>query len=113
MPLDIAVLDENFKYIRTLRLGSIVHGVLFKKIVTTEEYPFLGLAKNDKEDLTFLPEEVPNLVADVEKLEKYLIQDKMMSEEVKGTCLKFTAGLKELCSKAIEIKRNVEFIAGD
>jgi hypothetical protein len=113
MGLDIVVMDEDFKFIKELPLLESVHGLLFRKLVTPDKYPFLGRAQNDQEDITFQPEEVPALLADVVKLEQYLGKEKLMSSEVKKKCLDFVSKLKELCEVAIERKRKVEFVSGD
>jgi hypothetical protein len=113
MGLDIVVMDEDYKFIRELPLSESVHGLLFRKIVTPEEYPNLGKAQNDQEDITFLPEEVPALLADVVKLEKYLAEEKLMSPDVKSKCVGFVSRLKDVCDVAIERNRKVEFVSGD
>ena len=113
MPFDIVVLDESFKFIGEVRLDPGVHGMLWRKIVTLEEYPNLGKAKDDKEDVIFAPEDVPALIREVEKLEEYVAGDKLMSEDVKGKCLTFVRKLKELCLIAQKQKRSVDFVSGD
>lgn len=113
MGLDIVVLDDDFKFIRELPLGEAIHGLLFRKIVTPDEYPNLGKAQNVQEDITFSPDEVPALLADVTKLEKYLAGEKLMSAEVKKKCVDFVARLKDLCMVAVEQKRGVDFVSGD
>lgn len=113
MGLDIVVLDEDFKFIRELPLGDAIHGLLFRKIVTPDEYPNLGKAQNVQEDIAFKPDEVPALLADVTKLEKYLTEEKLMSPDVKKKCVDFVSRLKELCLVAVERKRGVEFVSGE
>ena len=107
------VMDEDFKFIRELPLSESVHGLLFRKIVTQTEYPHLGKAQNDQEDITFLPEETPALLADVVKLERYLAEEKLMAPDIKNKCVDFVSKLKEVCEVAIERNRKVEFVSGD
>src|SRR5512143_2517859 len=113
MGLDIVVMDENFSFIRELPLHEAEHGLLFRKIVTPEEYPSLGKAKNDQEDIIFVPDEVPALLSDVVKLEQYLAGEKLMSPDVKKKCVDFVSKLKELCEVALEKKRGVDFVSGE
>jgi hypothetical protein len=113
MSLDIGVLDDDFRYMRHLRIEKMVHGVLFKKLVTPAGYPSLGKAQDESEDITFSPLDIPALLKDVVKLEKHLKKDKLMSAEVKGKCLEFVSTLKEICEVARKEGRNVEFIAGE
>jgi len=113
MPLDIAVLDDDFRYKRHIHIDSMIHGVLFKKLVTPENYPQLGKAKNEAEDITVRPAMIPALVADLDKLEAYLKSEKLMSAEVKGRCLEFVAGVREVCEVALKDNKNVEFVAGE
>jgi len=113
MPLDIAVLDDDYRYKKHIHLDKMIHGVLFKKLVTEKDYPSLGRAADESEDITITPEELPAFKADVVKLEKYLKKEKLMSEEVKGRCLAFVLALKEICVLAGKEKRNVEFVAGE
>lgn len=113
MPLDIAVLDDDFRYKKHIHIDSMIQGVLFKKLVTPEEYPNLGKAKNDAEDITIRPTVIPALIADLDKLEAYLKSEKLMSAEVKGRCLEFVADVREICEIALKDNKNVEFIAGE
>jgi hypothetical protein len=113
MPFDIVVMDEAFKFIGEAHLDPGIHGMLWRKIVNLEDYPNLGKAREDKEDVIFAPEEVPALIREVDKLEEYLAGDKLMSEDVKGKCLTFVKKLKELCLIAQMHKRSVDFVAGD
>ncbi|MGC2423029.1 MAG: hypothetical protein WA666_01585 [Nitrospirota bacterium] len=113
MPFDIVVLNEEFKFIGEARLDPGVHGMLWRKIVNLDDYPNLGKAKEDKEDVIFAPEEVPALTQEVEKLEQYIAGDKLMSEDVKQKCLTFVRKLKELCLIAQKQKRSVDFVSGD
>jgi hypothetical protein len=113
MPFDIVVLDENFKFIGETHLDPGVHGMLWRKIVNLEDYPNLGKAKEDKEDVIFMPGEVPTLIREVEKLEQYIAGDKLMSEDVKGKCLTFVRKLKEICLTAQKHNRSVDFVSGD
>ena len=113
MPLDIGVLDDQYRYRRHLHIDRMIHGVLFKKLVTTESYPSLGRAHDDSEDITFTPDEIPALRGDVARLTRRLMEDDIMSAEVKGRCIEFAAALDEICELALEEGRNVEFIAGE
>ena len=113
MPFDIVVLDETFKFIGEARLDPGIHGMLWRKIVNLDDYPNLGKAREDKEDVIFMPEEVPALTQEVEKLEQYIVGDKMMSADVKQKCLTFVRKLKELCLIAQKQKRSVDFVSGD
>lgn len=113
MPFDIVVLNEEFKFIGEAHLDPGIHGMLWRKIVNPEDYPYLGKARDDKEDVIFTPEEVPALTREVEKLEQYIVGDKLMSEEVKQRCLTFVRKLKEICLIAQKQKRSVDFVSGD
>jgi hypothetical protein len=113
MPFDIVVMDEDFKFIGEAHLDPGVHGMLWRKIVNQEDYPNLGKAREDKEDVIFRPEEVPALTREVEKLEAYLASDKLMSEDVKERCLTFVRKLEELCLAAQEHNRSLDFVSGD
>jgi len=113
MPLDVAVFDDQYRYLKHLHIGKEIHGVLFKKIVTPETYPSLGKAQFEEEDITFTPGKIPGLQADLDRLEKYLKDEAAMSDEVKGRCLEFVTTMKEICAAALEVKRNVEFVAGE
>ena len=75
MPLDIAVLDDDFRYIKHMHLDKVIHGVLFKKLVTEKDYPYLGKAKNEAEDITIPPEDVRYLVEDIEKVEALIARE--------------------------------------
>ena len=113
MPFDIAVMDEDYKYIKTVRVNEVVAGALFRKLVNVDAYPSLGRAADDKDDIAFLPEEVPALLSDVEKVIAYLEADKLMSAEVKSKCMAFVKDLKEICLIAKREGRSVDFIAGE
>ena len=113
MPFDIAVMDEDYKYIKTVRVNEVVAGALFRKLVNVNDYPSLGRAADDTDDIAFRPDEIPALLADVEKVIAYLEAEKMMSAEVKGKCSAFLKDLKEICLIAKREDRSVEFIAGE
>jgi len=113
MPLDVGVFDEQYRYKKHLHIDKAIHGLLFKKLVTEEEYPSLGRAKDESEDITVTPAEIPALVKDLTKLEKYLKKEKLMSPEVKVRCMEFVATMKDICQVAKKDKKNVEFIAGE
>ena len=113
MPLDIGVLDDQYRYMRHMHIDKVIHGVLFRKLVKTDDYPSLGRAEDDSEDITVTPEEIPALLKDVSRLEGYLDKETRMSAEVKGRCLEFVRGLREICEVALKEGRNVEFIAGE
>lgn len=113
MPLDVAVFDDEFRYKRHLHIDTMIHGVLFKKLVTVAEYPVLGQAKDESEDITVRPNKIPELVADLDKLENYLNTESIMSDEVKARCMEFVAAMKDICAVAAEDKKNVEFVAGE
>ncbi len=113
MPFDIAVMDEDYKYIKTVRVNEVVAGALFRKLINVNDYPSLGRAADDSEDIAFRPDEVPALLSDVEKVIAYIDAEKMMSAEVKGRCMAFLKDLKEICLIAKREGRSVDFIAGD
>jgi len=113
MGLDVGVLDDEVRYIKTLHIDQSLHETLFRKLVTTEEYPSLGKARKEAEDITFAPGDVPGLLADVTKLEGHIKSDIPMSAEVKGRCLDFLKNMKDICDIALKENRNVEFIAGE
>lgn len=113
MPLDVAVLGDDYRYLKHLHIDRIIHGVLFKKVVTPEGYPSLGRAQYEEEDITFTPEDIPALTADLDKLEAYIKNEATMSGEVKGRCMEFVSTMRDICETALEEGRNVEFIAGE
>ncbi|MHB8174384.1 MAG: hypothetical protein ACYDFU_08015 [Nitrospirota bacterium] len=113
MPFDIVVFDDNYKFIKELHLDTGVHGALWRKIVNPADYPNLGKAVDDKEDVIFAPEELQALTLEVERLEQYLMGEKMMSPEVKEKCLAFTGKLKEICLIAQTQNKSVDFVAGE
>jgi len=113
MPLDVAVLGEDYRYLKHLHIGRDIHGILFKKIVTPEGYPSLGRAQFEEEDITFTPDKIPELVSDLDRLEKYLTEEAIMSDEVKARCIEFVAQMKDICRAGLENGKNVEFIAGE
>ncbi|MBI5189887.1 MAG: hypothetical protein HZA22_04375 [Nitrospirae bacterium] len=113
MPLDVAVLDDQYRYKKHMHIDKAIHGTLFKKIVTTADYPSLGLAHDESEDITIAPDMVADLAADIDRLEAYLKAEAPMSEEVKARCLAFTAALKDICAVAMAEGRAVEFVAGE
>ncbi len=113
MPFDIVVFDDKYKFIKELSLDPGVHGALWRRIITPAEYPNLGRAADDKEDVIFAQDDVPALVTEIEKLEQYLLAEKMMSPEVKEKCLNFAGKLKEVCLIARSEKKSVDFVAGD
>jgi len=110
---DIAILDDDYRYMKHYHMHDNIYSVLFKKLVTAEEYPMLAKAKDDQEDLTVTPEEAPGLKADLDKLENYLKSKGMMSEEVLDRCMGFIAVMREFCAISTEQGRNIEFIAGE
>jgi len=112
MPLDVGIFNDEYRFQKTLHIDQRLHGALFRKLVTIEDYPSLGKASDESEDITFTPADVPALKADIKKLEGVL-KKTPMSDEVKGKCKEFLAGLKEMCAIALKEKRNVEFIAGE
>ncbi len=113
MPLDVAILGDDYRYVKHLHIDKMIHGVLFKKLVTPEVYPSLGKARYEEEDITFTPEDIPALEADLDKLGKYLVDEAIMSDEVKGNCMEFVTQMKDICRTALETGKNVEFIAGE
>lgn len=110
---DIAILDDDYRYKKHYHMHENVYGVLFKKLVTAEEYPTLAKAKADEEDLTVTPEETPMLRADLEKLEDFLKNQGMMSDEVLNRCLGFIREMEDFCDISVKEGRNIEFIAGE
>jgi len=113
MALDVAVLGDDYRYLKHIHIDKSIQGVLFKKIVTEKDYPSLGKARYDAEDITFTPDDIPALVSDLERLEKYLKIEAPMSDEVKGRCLKFTTDMLDICSTALNANKNIEFVAGE
>jgi len=113
MALDVAVLGDDYRYLKHIHIDKTIQGVLFKNIVTEKDYPSLGKARYDAEDITFTPEDIPALIADLEKLEEYLKTKAPMSDEVKGRCLKFTQDMLDICGTALNGNKNVEFVAGE
>ncbi len=113
MPFDIVVFDDEYKFIKELHLDPGIHGALWRRIINPADYPNLGRATGDKEDVIFAQEDVPDLITEVEKLENYLHDEKMMSPEVKGKCLNFIGKLKEICLIARAENKSVDFVAGD
>jgi hypothetical protein len=113
MALDVAVLGDDYRYLKHIHIDNIIKGVLFKKMVTEKDYPSLGKARHDDEDITFTPENIPSLVADLQKLESYLKTSAPMSDDVKGRCLKFTKDMLDICTTALDNNKNVEFVAGE
>ena len=113
MGFDAVVLDDDFNFSNQLHFDNAVHELLFRKLVTEEIYPYLGKLKNDKEDIIFMPEDLPALMDDIVKLEAYLAEEKLMSQEVKAKCTGFLGKLKDSCSFAIEHNRSLDFIAGE
>jgi hypothetical protein len=110
---DIAILDDQYRYIKHIHVHDNIYNVLFKKLVTPEEYPMLSLARDNQEDLTIAYRETPGLLIDVEKLEDYLKTKSKMSDEVLSRCLEFTGELKKFCGISIEQRRSIEFVAGE
>jgi len=113
MGFDAVVFDDNFRFSRELHFDNAVHELLFRKLVTEKTYPFLGKLQNDKEDIIFMPEDLPALMDDIKKLEAYLAGEKLMSPEVKAKCAGFVAKLKDMCSFAKQQKKSLDFIAGE
>jgi len=110
---DIAILDDDYRYKKHYHMHDNIYSVLFKKLITSEEYPTLAKAKDDQEDLTITPEETPKFRADLEKLEDYLRNKGMMSDEVLDRCLGFIHEMEEFCDISVAEGRNIEFIAGE
>lgn len=113
MGLDIAVLDDEFKYMRHIHIDSMIHSVLFKKLVNVIDYPTLGKASDEREDITIRPKMIPELISDLDRLDTYLDSESIMSPEVKARCREFVKGVREMGEVAMEDGRNVEFIAGE
>jgi hypothetical protein len=113
MGFDAIVFDDDFKFSKELHIDNAVHELLFRKLVTEETYPYLGKLKNDKEDLIFMPEDLPALMDDIVKLEAYLAEESPMSPEVKAKCTGFVGKLKDMCSFAMEQEKSLDFIAGE
>ncbi len=113
MPFDIVVFDDKYKFMKELHLDPGVHGALWRRIINPADYPNLGKAADDKEDVIFAPEDATALILEVERLEQYLLGENMMSPEVKEKCLNFIGRLKEICLIARTEKKSVDFVAGD
>ena len=113
MGFDAVVFDDNFRFSRELHFDNAVHELLFRKLVTEEIFPYLGKLQNDKEDIIFMPEDLPALMDDIKKLEAYFAGEKLMSPEVKAKCTGFVGKLKDTCSFAMEQKKSLDFIAGE
>jgi len=113
MGFDAVVFDDDFKFSKELHFDNAVHELLFRKLVTEETYPYLGKLQNDKEDIIFMPDDLPALMDDIIKLEAYLAEEKLMSPEVKAKCTGFVGKLKDTCSFAIKQNKSLDFIAGE
>ena len=113
MGFDAVVFDDDYKFSKELHFDNAVHELLFRKLVNEETYPYLGKLQNDKEDIIFMPDDLPALMDDIVKLEAYIAGEKLMSQEVKAKCTSFVGKLKDTCVFAIEQKKNLDFIAGE
>jgi len=113
MPLVVGVLNDEYRFIKTVNIDKSIQSALFRKLVTTAKYPNLGQASNDTEDITFTPEQVPALVEDINRAVRSIAHMQKMAPEVKARLKTFLAELKEICRIAVEAGRNVEFVAGE
>ncbi len=114
MSYDIAVLDDTYRYVKEVHIGESIHSLLFRSLVTPEDYPFLGKVKAEKEeDFIVPPEQVSELAAELDKLEARVKGEKRMPDAVKEKCLDFVGQLREACDAAKKIGKSVDFVAGE
>ena len=114
MSYDIAVLDDNYRYAAEVHVSESINGLLFRTLVTPDEYPFLGLMKAEKEeDFIVPPEQVSELVAELDMLETRVRGEARMPDAVKDKCLDFVAQMKSACEAAKRLSKSVDFVAGE
>lgn len=114
MSYDIAVLDDSYRYVAEVHVSESINGLLFRTLVTPEEYSFLGRMKAEKEEDFVVPsEQVHELAAELDRLEARVKGEARMPDAVKEKCLDFVAQMKAACEAAKKLGKSVDFVAGE
>ena len=114
MSYDIAVLDDSYRYVAEVHVSESINGLLFRTLVTPEEYSFLGRMKAEKEEDFVVPlEQISELVAELDRLEARVRGEARMRDAVREKCTDFIAQVKAACEAAKKLGKCVDFVAGE